>query len=125
MGLGLRRRWSLIQALMVALAVVGSGLDMIPSPILAAAGICEPVGEGSNPADAENERDEAPDDDSSDPTWPLVQMAARGEKRQDERIQPAQFPRGWSLESERTPRNQTPSCLARVSLPIRLCRFTC
>jgi hypothetical protein len=109
---------------MVALAVVGSGLDMIPAPILAAAGICEPVREGSDADDTEDERDEAPDD-ANDPTWLLVQMATRGEKRHDSRSQPAEFPRGWLLESERTPQNQTPSCLTQVSLPIRLCRFTC
>lgn len=124
MGWRLPHYWSLIQTLMVALAVVGLGLDAIPTPILAAAGICEPVAEGSNAADTENERDEAPDD-SRDLTWSLVQFATRADKRHVDLGQPAGFTHGWSLQSERTPRNQTPSSLSRVALPIRLCRFTC
>ncbi len=65
---------------MVALAIIGAGLEGFSVPLLAAVGTGPSLSEEFDGADTEGERDEAPED-LNELTWCLVSFASRGEKR--------------------------------------------
>src|SRR6266404_1395270 len=75
-------RWNnsaLVRSLVVALAILGTGADALPIPVLAATGLCDADVEGPYAPSREDERDETPDD-ASDLAWPLVRIVARSSR---------------------------------------------
>jgi hypothetical protein len=115
---------TLTQALMVALAVIGAGFDLIPAPVLALAGICECAVEETDDTDAENERDSR-SDDPNNLSWALIQLAAPGEKRRSGPNPPIDLPRSSHANSSRLRLEYAHSSGSPIALPIQLCRFTC
>ncbi|WP_254053864.1 hypothetical protein [Singulisphaera sp. GP187] len=119
----LRLHWSGIRVLMVAFAVIGSGLDVVPVPILAAVGFCTPLCEELDATDCEGERDEAPDD-LNDLTWSLVPIASRSDQRWLHPEAPGFLQASWPGSGGTTHLQTTPLATA-VPTSIRLCRFMC
>src|SRR4051794_2476255 len=67
---------ALLRALLVALAILGTGVDALPIPFFASAGLRDPESEGPYSPSREDERDETPDD-ACDLAWPLLRVVAR------------------------------------------------
>lgn len=121
---GRSTHWALVRALMVAFAIAGAGLDLIPTPLLASSGWAEFAVEPDE-ADAENERDARPDD-ATDLDWALVQLSAAGVNRRNSA-------RGVSDLLLASPRLRSGRAAPRwidaparpVSLPVQFCRLLC
>lgn len=115
--------WTGLRSLVIALAVIGSGLDVVSVPLLVSAGFCSPMGEELDATDSEGERDQAPDD-LNDLTWSLVQIASRAEKRRHPQHPPEFLPVSKRGSQGMANLQTTPRPTA-LPTSIRLCRFMC
>ncbi|WP_406695271.1 hypothetical protein V5E97_29975 [Singulisphaera sp. Ch08] len=117
------RHRSGLWSLLIALAALGSGLEVVPVPILAAAGFFAPACEELDATDSEGERDETPDD-LKDSNWFLIQLASRRDQR-SRRVLPPVYARASWLGSKGTSHLLPTPWGIEVPLSVRLCRFMC
>lgn len=117
---------ALVRTLVVALAILGTGADTLPIPLLTSMRLCEPEGEAPYAPSREDERDETPDD-ASDLAWPLLRFVARSSRR-DRLPLPHSATRALEpLAAGTSPLHRRPHGhnARAVPLPITLCRLTC